>query len=169
MSIVYATSDWHLGHKGIADRFRTEFSSDAAHDHYIVDQAAKILTKRDTVFYVGDMSFTIEGLGLIEQLPGKKILIRGNHDVLEEEHYREVFDEVHGAYRYKGCFITHIPIHPMELYRGYNVHGHCHRGGPRETQRGEEWEKYYNVIGEYNEYKLVPWKKIEEILHGTII
>lgn len=167
MSIVYVTSDWHLGHKGIADRFRTRFDSDRHHDHYIVEGARGVLTKRDTIFMLGDMSFTVEGMEMIGSLPGRKILVRGNHDVLHMDQYNAVFDEIHGAYRYKGCFLTHIPIHPMELYRGGNVHGHCHRGGPRELQKGDEYKQYYNAILEYNGYNIVPWKKVQEKLDGV--
>jgi calcineurin-like phosphoesterase family protein len=116
---------------------------------------------------IGDMSFTEQGLQMIDTLPGKKLLVRGNHDVLPFDMYLGVFDDILGAYRYKGAFITHIPIHPCELYRGYNIHGHCHNGGPRERQIGEDWRSYYNAILEYNDYKLVPvdhiWKTLGKI------
>lgn len=160
MSNVYVTSDWHLGHKGITSRFRKEFGSDGHHDYVIVENAAKVLTKRDAVFMLGDMSFTVEGLEMIGKLPGRKILVRGNHDTLSMAQYNAVFDEIHGAYRYKGAFLTHIPIHEMELYRGFNIHGHCHRGGPRELQKGDLWKSYYNAILEFNDYQLVPMQKV---------
>src|SRR5210317_1940201 len=132
MSRVYVTSDWHIGHKGIASRFRTTFGSDAHHDYTIIENAGRILKKRDTVLMLGDMAFSREGLSMIGKLPGRKILVRGNHDIFQTEDYVEIFDQIHGAYRYKGAFFTHIPIHPTEMFRGFNVHGHSHRGGPRE-------------------------------------
>jgi calcineurin-like phosphoesterase family protein len=114
---------------------------------------------------LGDVSFTQEGIDMIECLPAhRKILIRGNHDTLPMESYIKVFDEIHGAYRYKGAFFTHIPIHESELYRGYNVHGHCHRGGPREYQLGNEWRAYYNAILEFNDYQLVNMNHILKTL-----
>jgi len=160
MSIVYVTSDWHIGHKGIASRFRTGFGSDAAHDYQIVENASRILKKRDVVLMLGDMAFTLEGLQAIKELPGRKILIRGNHDTFKTKDYLDVFEEIHGAYRYKNTFFTHIPIHPTELYRGFNVHGHCHRGGPKETQSGDQWWRYYNAILEFNNYQIVPVKHV---------
>ena len=164
MSHVYVTSDWHLGHKGITNHFRKQFPSDHVHDGYIYDQAHQRLTKRDTLFCLGDMAFTYEGLDMIGCLPGRKILVRGNHDTFPTQDYLKVFDEVHGAYRYKGAFLTHIPIHPMELFRGYNVHGHCHRGGPRELQKDEEWQQYYNAILEFNDYQIIRWDRVMEKL-----
>ena len=166
MSRVYFTSDWHLGHRGIAANFRSGFLSDNDHDATIFENARKVLTKRDVTFFVGDISFTDEGLEMVNCLEGRKILVRGNHDLQREEMYHKVFDEVHGAYRYKGAFVTHIPIHPSELYRGFNIHGHCHRGGPREFQIGAEWRQYYNVIGEFNDYQLVPAEDIFAVLKG---
>lgn len=166
MSRILVTSDWHLGHRGIASRFRTEFGSDSQHDYTIVENCAKELTKRDVIFMVGDMSFTVEGLEMIGKLPGRKILVRGNHDTLSMARYNAVFDEIHGAYRYKGAFITHIPIHPMELYRGYNIHGHCHRGGPAEVQQGVDWHLYYNAILEYNDYRPVDMRHVYDTLQA---
>lgn len=165
MSTVYVTSDWHLGHSGITKRFRTQFGSDRHHDEVILQNAADVLTKRDVVLMLGDMSFTVEGLERIGELPGRKILIRGNHDTAAMAHYNSVFEEVHGAYRYKNCFLTHIPIHPMELYRGYNVHGHCHRGGPYELQKGEDYKSYYNAILEFNDYKMVDMQHVLKTLN----
>lgn len=167
MSRVYVTSDWHIGHKGIASRFRTQFGSDAHHDYQIVEDAGRILKKRDVILMIGDMAFTREGLAAIKGLPGRKILIRGNHDIFQLEDYVEVFDDIHGAYRYKGAFFTHIPIHPMELYRGFNIHGHCHRGGPAEVQQGEKWWSYYNAILEYNDYQIVPIEHVYDVLRAA--
>ena len=165
MSRVYVTSDWHLGHRGITSRFRTEFPNDAAHDNHIWNMANDTLTKRDVLLCLGDMSFDDTGLEMIGGLIcQRKILVRGNHDTQNQEMYNKIFDEIHGAYLYKNCFFTHIPIHESELYRGWNVHGHCHRGGPREHQLGNHWRSYYNAILEYNDYQLVPMDHILEVL-----
>ena len=72
-----------------------------------------------------------------------------------------MFDEVHGALRYKHYWITHIPIHPMELYRGQNIHGHCHRGGPYEAEGDTN---YFNAILEYNNYMPVNIREVGKIM-----
>ena len=48
----------------------------------------------------------------------------------------------------------------MELYRGWNIHGHCHRGGPDQLQNCPEWKSYYNAIVEFNDYRPVPMQEI---------
>lgn len=166
MSHVYVTSDWHFGHGGITDKFRKQFSSLEHMEDTILYDALGRVTKRDVLLCLGDMAFTQAGLDKLRVLPCRMILVRGNHDTLGTEDYMEVFDEIHGAYRYKGAFFTHIPIHPTELFRGYNVHGHSHRGGPRELKKGDDWRRYYNAIVEFNNYQIVPmdyvWKVLKE-------
>lgn len=164
MSKVYVTSDWHFGHSGITNTFRKQFASLEHMEDVVLAQAMAVLKKRDVCFYLGDMAFTQDGLDKLRALPGRKILVRGNHDTLPTAKYSEVFDEIHGAYRYKRCFLTHIPIHPMELYGGHNVHGHCHRGGPGDLENGDRWWSYYNAILEFNDYSLVPFERVIKTL-----
>lgn len=164
MSAVYVTSDWHFGHRGII-KYRTQFPSTEYMEDYVLGQTLSIVTKRDTLYCLGDMAFDMRGLEKLHQLPCRKILIRGNHDNhLTTEQFLSVFESVEGAYRYKKYWFTHIPIHPSELYRGKNIHGHCHRGGPAESRKDKEWYKYYNAILEFNDYMPVNVQEVGRIL-----
>lgn len=157
MSKVYFIGDPHFGHTGI-QRFRTQFPDEKVHRQYIMDRWNQTIKKRDRVFVMGDAAFTQEGLDDLGKLPGQKVLVRGNHDLLPTEAYLNVFSEVYGALAYKGLWLTHIPIHPSELYGRTNVHGHCHRGGPNEvyqtnsTMRGRpigSKATYFNTCAEH--------------------
>ena len=163
MSAVYVTSDWHIDHTGITDKFRTQFPNLATHDEYILSRAREKVTKRDILIVVGDVAMTKNGLNKIRErdFPCKLLLVRGNHDGLSTWDYLSVFDEVYGAWRYKKYWITHIPIHPMELYRGNNIHGHCHRGGPYEVEKDH---RYFNAILEFNDYKPVNVQEVNRIM-----
>lgn len=170
MSHVYVTSDWHIGHTGITERFRTQFPSDAYHDDYILENMREAVTNRDVLYVIGDVTWTKSGLEKIQEadIPAKMIMVRGNHDTLPAEDYLTVFDDVHGAYKYKRYMFTHIPIHRQELWHSQkydtsllNVHGHCHRGGPWEVNK--EWE-YFNAILEYNNYMPVNMQKVGELI-----
>ncbi len=167
MSHVYVTSDWHIGHTGIAERFRTCFPTDDVHDHAILRAMKYATTKRDVLYVLGDVTWTARGLQMIKDagIPCRMIMVRGNHDTLPTTDYLEVFEEVHGALRYKKYWFTHIPIHPMELYRGYNIHGHCHRGGPWEVNAEPE---YFNAILEYNNYAPVKMQDVGRIIKDRI-
>ena len=159
MSHVYVTSDWHVGHKGITDKFRTMFCNQLDHDESIIYGARAVVNKRDTLIVLGDVTWTKEGLQQIidAEFPCKMVMVRGNHDTLPTEEYLKVFSEVYGAYRYKKYWLTHIPIHPMELYRGSNIHGHCHRGGPYEVHKDPN---YFNAILEFNDYLPVDMRQV---------
>jgi len=165
MSHVYVTSDWHLGHTGVSDKFRKQFFSDREHDEYIVANAQSTVTKRDVLYILGDVAFNKGKLDMLHEIKCRKILVRGNHDTLPISDYLEVFDEVYGAYKYKSYWLTHIPIHPMELYRGVNIHGHCHRGGPFEVH-GDPY--YYNAILEYNNYMPVNMQVVGSLIQDRI-
>ena len=164
MSNVYFIGDLHFGHQHI-HRFRTQFPSEPDHRGFLMDTWNETVRKRDLVYVMGDAAFTQEGLGSIGKLSGRKILIRGNHDLLPTESYLEHFEEVHGLLAYKGLWLSHAPIHPTELYGRTNVHGHCHRGGPtevvpgRDTLRGAtrgQAATYFNVCAEHLPTPYVP-------------
>lgn len=134
MSNVWFTSDTHLGHYGI-ERFREFTSSYEDNAKQFFDSYERCVKKRDTVFFLGDVVFTTksnpslqgEYLERLRQLPGDKILIRGNHDVdIPTATLLGVFKEVHGIIKYKKYWLTHAPIHPQELRGKVNLHGHCH-------------------------------------------
>jgi calcineurin-like phosphoesterase family protein len=129
MSNVYFIGDLHFGHHNIS-KFRTLFPNEQVHRQFLIDTWNKTVDDKDLTFVMGDAAFTSDGLDSIGQLAGRKILIRGNHDLLPTEAYLEHFEEIYGILMYKGMWLSHAPIHHTELYGRTNVHGHCHRGGP---------------------------------------
>lgn len=82
---LYALSDLHLA-------FNCEKPMDIFGDKWINHQEKikenwiKVVTEKDTVLIAGDISWSMrmehgmEDLKFIEELPGNKILVRGNHD-----------------------------------------------------------------------------------------
>lgn len=86
--------------------------------------------EHDTVYFLGDVVINRKHLHLVKQLNGRKILIRGNHDIFRDEDYREVgFEQIHGVRVFVDKFIlSHIPLHPDCVTGRFrvNVHGHLH-------------------------------------------
>lgn len=128
MSAVYFLSDLHLAHKNIC-KFREGFTSVEQHNALIKENYHKRVTKRDTVYFLGDVAFDKESLEDVKTWVGaKKILICGNHDL---DHHTmkdlvEVYDEVYSLKKYKEFWLSHAPIHPDELRGKANIHGHTH-------------------------------------------
>lgn len=155
MANIWFTSDWHLGHKGIL-KYRTGFKTPEEHNQTFVDSFNKVVHKRDTVYFLGDIVFEPEYLQTIRELKAcKKVLVLGNHDYLKAEEYLTVFDEVLGFKGYKNFWISHCPIHPQELRgRVGNIHGHLH-GSILDDSR------YFDVSPEKHNFELVNLEKIK--------
>jgi calcineurin-like phosphoesterase family protein len=67
-----------------------------------------------------------ERLRLLDPIPGRKYLILGNHDRFGGFVYLQHFERLFGMAKKYGMWLTHAPLHPMELRGKPNVHGHCH-------------------------------------------
>lgn len=94
MSNVYLTSDLHLGHaKGPGTgilKYRPQFDTIADHDDLIATNWAATVTKHDTVWVLGDVALYdwCAGLDLLDRLPGRKLLVVGNHDAVFPAHVK---------------------------------------------------------------------------------
>lgn len=132
MSKAWISSDWHIGHKNI-HKFRCkglgffrDFRDEAEHREWLFDWYNDNIKKRDVIYLLGDICFYEESLEALGKLPGRKVLVKGNHDVIKSPLYPKVFDHVHGLMRHKHCWLSHAPIHPEELRDKPNIHGHTH-------------------------------------------
>lgn len=137
MANVWFTSDLHFGHNNI-HKFRLEVSNEEENRSRIISDWSRLVTKRDDVYVLGDAAFTLDTLYELSKLPGRKFLVRGNHDEFGTETYVQFFDEVYGIKRYKEFWLTHAPIHPEELRGRVNLHGHVHYADIKDS-------RYYNM------------------------
>lgn len=129
-------SDLHWGHKNII-KYRREFETPQQHDEYILDNILSTVTKRDTLWLLGDICFDYSGLEKIlkvGRLVNSLHLILGNHDTDSTRRQSLIktlmscsdVSSVHSLYKYKHTWLSHAPIHPDELRGKYNIHGHTH-------------------------------------------
>lgn len=135
MAEVFMISDLHLGHENIL-KFRTKDGNRlrpflSLHDMHgvIMQNWAETVTDRDKIYVLGDVAFNRNALRLIQALPGKKRLVRGNHDMMQDKWYHDVgFMQIHGVKRIDRVWLTHVPMHPGSLnFRAVgNIHGHLH-------------------------------------------
>ena len=58
------------------------------HDEMLVEKWNSVVSDEDTVLHLGDFAF--RNIAIAERLNGKKILLRGNHDLKSERAYKEV-------------------------------------------------------------------------------
>lgn len=133
----FVISDHHLGHTNSWEKFKLEdgsplrpFSSNEEMNETMIERHNAKVKEQDTVYFLGDVVINKRYLELVKRMNGRKILIRGNHDIFKDEEYREVgFQQIHGVRVFTDKFImSHIPLHPdcvTERFR-VNVHGHLH-------------------------------------------
>ncbi len=113
--------EWMAKYRGFQDSFY--------HDEYLIEEWNKIVNKNDSVLILGDITMEKkEPYYMLDRLNGHKTAILGNHDM--PQHIPELLkyvDKVAGMMDYKGCALTHAPIHPSEMcfYRA-NIHAHIH-------------------------------------------
>ena len=133
----FVISDHHLGHTNSWEKFKLSdgsplrpFTSTEEMNETMIERHNAKVKEQDTVYFLGDVVINKKYLELVKRMNGRKILIRGNHDIFKDEDYRKVgFEQIHGVRVFVDKFIlSHIPLHPdcvTERFR-VNVHGHLH-------------------------------------------
>ncbi len=160
---VFFYSDLHLGHRNIlkhtakADGFRGGTDTDS-HDEWVIERMLSVNPTKRTVWYLlGDVAMDESKLDMLHEVPGRKWLVMGNHDLFEPVVYHRVFEKIFGPHTRYGLWISHMPIHPDEFYRRPgNVHGHTHfnplADDPRYLNMCVEWVKRPWSVEEVKEY-----------------
>jgi len=165
---LFITSDTHFGHAKIlsfidqaGEPLRPGFASlDHMHDE-LVRRWNSVVHNTDTVYHLGDVAISRSGLKVLERLNGRKILIRGNHDIFKMCDYAQYFDDIRGCHHRDGLMFSHVPLHrdsfTSERYKG-NVHGHLHKYVVE--YKGNPDPLYFNACVERNDFTPVPWEKV---------
>ena len=96
---MYFTADTHFGHDNIIKYCKRPFHCAAEMDETIFANWTALVRPEDTVYHLGDVAFGSEeavarAVERIKRLPGRKLLIPGNHDHRYPELLAQAFDEV---------------------------------------------------------------------------
>ena len=142
MTKTFVISDTHFGHRNIIKfkdsegRIVRKFDTIEEHDEHIIERWNSVVGEFDRVYHLGDVVINRKALATLERLNGKKVLIKGNHDIFKLKDYVKHFDDIR-AYKVmpkEGIILSHIPIHPACLARWkVNIHGHLHQNNIKEN------------------------------------
>ena len=132
----WVVSDTHFGHAGVC-RFThldtgikiRPWTDPNEMDEDMVRMWNELVAPNDRVYHLGDVVINRRCLPTLDRLNGKKVLIRGNHDIFKLEEYARYFEDIRGCkvLSKEGIIMTHIPVHTSQLERWKaNVHGHLH-------------------------------------------
>ena len=156
----YYISDLHLNHKNVVNEGKN-------FDHRPFDTLTEMhetiknnwngrITNADTVYLLGDTvwKMTDEIIGLIAQLKGNKVAIRGNHCDFKDIRYRQLFseicdykeisDNIHG--KNYNVVLSHFPIlmwNGQHKKNWIHLYGHVHNS--------QDYEFYKDSLRRLNE------------------
>lgn len=126
-------------------------------DEAMVERWNSKVKPEDTIYHLGDVVINRKSLAVVKRLNGRKILIRGNHDLFSDKDYYEAgFVSLRGVHVVPGKYVfTHIPVHPAEIRRfRVNVHGHLH--GNQVMQEVVDEEKSSSFCNDSLVFKVQP-------------
>ena len=155
-------------HRGFNDSFY--------HDDYLIKEWNKVVYKKDLTYILGDVTMENHKFYYkLDQLNGRKIVVLGNHDKPRDiQMLLQYVESVAGMIDYKGCVLTHCPIHPAEIsFCKLNIHAHIHENKLEEikymSRYGDPGEKIENTLHKYKcvDAKLIDFKPktLEELLN----
>lgn len=157
MGKIYLGSDWHFS------RFKKTTRSmkyDYIKSKEILNKYKEVMTDEDLFIFLGDLSYIgkkntskiNESLESIRTLPGKKIMIKGNHDHSSDKTYRKLgFNYVSKLLRIDNVIFTHIPyqIYGNEI----NIHGHLH--GSNTYTKVDPYNHVDSYTSKFNNYPIL--------------
>jgi calcineurin-like phosphoesterase family protein len=160
---VWMTSDLHFGHTNIIKYCGRPFPTIGHQDDTIIRLLSKVAPD-ELIVFVGDLAlgYYQDGVDILKKLPGKKILVAGNHDITKEGECRlakeGIFEYVVPFLYFRGVqedqvLVSHYPIvefFPLGVKRLLNYHGHLHQWRKEDTEQikyvNVGWDQTYGMV-----------------------
>lgn len=169
--MIFFTSDLHFGHKNIISATQRPFASAEEMDAALIKNWNHRIRPNDEIYILGD--FTMQGaqfaMEILQQLNGRKYLVRGNHDQFVDKtsfdrSWFEWVKDYHGlSYQKQQFILFHYPL--AEWNRAHHgsihLHGHQHNKPEYNITNAELGFLRYDVGVDANDMTPV---SIEEIL-----
>ena len=152
MSNIFLCSDHHYNHAAILTFVNSDgsqvrkFSCVEEMNAAIIDRHNSVVQTTDKVYFLGDLTMgsNAKALEFLGRMNGKKVLIKGNHDLNTASQYLKYFKDIRGSHQLDRYILTHVPIHSDSLSRWTaNIHGHLHCN--QVQLNGKVDPRYFNV------------------------
>lgn len=155
-------SDLHFGHanclnfEGANGGRMRNFETVEEMNETIIERCNKVVKPKDRLYILGDVAIKRKDIQLVERLNGRKVLVRGNHDIFQLKDYLPYFDDIRGVHVMPSRvgILSHVPLHPDSVGRfKLNIHGHTH-------DRCLDDSRYFNVSCEVLDYTPISYEEI---------
>ena len=149
---IWLTTDTHFGHANMVKLCHRPEDFEKK----IIDNWYQVVRPEDIVIHLGDVTWHVKDYldDVVAKLPGKKILVRGNHDEESLMYYMKhgfdlAVDSLSMKYRGLDILFTHEPkiFHEHDI----NIHGHLHNNT---LELSEPYSLYYLISLENNGYTM---------------
>jgi len=165
MSKTFLIGDTHFGHEKTCTSFKRPdgsplrpFANAEEMNAEMIKRWNETVKPDDKVYHLGDVVMNKKFLYIVRQLNGRKVLIRGNHDICKTQEYIDVgFTEIYGVWALNDFVLSHVPLHPknLEFRWKYNIHGHLHA-------HVMDDDRYINVSVEQIDYTPIDFEVIRK-------
>ena len=171
--MIYFTSDLHFGHQNIIQLTQRPFNDIQEMNKKLIDNYNSVVEKDDIVYFLGDIAHELtldEIYNLLSQLKGRKILIRGNHDLSYEyeltNRKQKIFDEINDFKMIQENNLIFVLSHyPMlswfDSRKGtIMLHGHIHAKNNYNLANQKLGLRRFDVGVDANNYYPTPLNRI---------
>lgn len=191
-SKIFFTSDSHFMHEHIIKFCKRPFNDVNEMNHILLENWNNKVPQDGLVFHLGDFAWGgyKEYKNIREQLNGKIIFIKGNHDhkngCQTQEQYNSLFEyttqqmyiEIEG----RKIYLNHVPFLCYGgTYRDannlvYQLFGHIHTSNIMERNNGKDFERctsmlfptQYDVGVDFNNFTPISWNEVNEKIQKQI-
>lgn len=164
--MIYFTSDLHLGHNAVIRMQNRPFADVEEMNRILIQNYNAVVHKGDTAYILGDLSHHLNAAKaneLIQKMNGKKILLKGNHDVnYDPELFEEICDFKTVSFSGQNIALMHYPMlsWPKSRHGSIQLHGHIHADMSYNEKNREEGILRYDVGVDANYYYPVSLQQI---------
>ncbi len=179
---IYYISDWHYGHRNCLSFDNRPFICVEDMNAALAERWNAVVKPEDTVYVLGDMFWCKpdEAVPVLKTLNGTKFLVKGNHDRVKNEAFREQFADIREYMEISDdgrmLVLCHYPIPCFRnhFYGWYHLYGHVHNSCEyqmMEHDRFVMWELHHRKCAMYNVGAMMPWmdytpRTLDQILAG---
>lgn len=166
MTNCFFIGDTHFGHQGCCEFLNHEgtgkmrpFETSEEMDEAIIERWNSVVMPKDRVYVLGDVAIKRRNIQTIARCSGRKVLIRGNHDIFNMSDYATYFDDIRGVHVMPNhdAILSHVPLHPDSVTRfKLNIHAHLHDGKINDP-------RYFCASVEHINYTPISWEEIKEL------
>lgn len=176
-------SDIHEGHKNIIQYDKRPFFTISEMNKTLIDNWNKKVSENDTVYILGDLSWSKNGVEFYQSLKGNKVLIKGNHDtskfcrdLKENNIVKMATDYMEISDCQEKIILSHyfIPFWNGQFKNTIHLYGHVHNSSQwiLTEQILKDLRQKQNIpLRAYNVGCMMPWmnyepKTLSEIIDG---